>query len=105
MTEIAYAYASSTANNGQTMAGLSANTLFYNITTIVSMLLGRFGLAIPALALAARFGAQGPRPEHRGTLRVDTPSFMVVMVVTALAVTGLSFLPMLALGPIAEALR
>jgi len=103
LTEITYAYASSTANNGQTMAGLSANSVFYNATTIVAMLLGRFGLAIPALALAGRFGAQGPRPEHRGTLRVDTGSFMVVMVITAFVVTGLSFLPMLCLGPIAEA--
>jgi K+-transporting ATPase ATPase A chain len=105
LTEIAYAYASSTANNGQTMAGLSANSVFYNLTTMVAMLLGRFGLALPALALAGRFAAQKPRPDGPGTLPIDTPMFLVIMVVTAVVVTGLSFLPMLSLGPIAEAMR
>jgi K+-transporting ATPase ATPase A chain len=86
------------------MASLSANSAFYNLTTMAAMLLGRFGLAIAALALAGRFAAQGPRPDGHGTLPVDTWMFMVIIIVTALVVTGLSFLPILSLGPIAEAM-
>ncbi|MBC8135203.1 MAG: potassium-transporting ATPase subunit A, partial [Fibrella sp.] len=101
-SEIIYAYASATANNGQNMAGLSANTPFYNITTAIAMMIGRFGLAIPALALAGHLATQGRRPTTLGTLPTDTVQFAVVLLGTALIVGALSFFPALALGPIVE---
>jgi K+-transporting ATPase ATPase A chain len=69
------------------------------------MLLGRFGLTLPALALAGRFAAQRPRAEGSGTLPVETVMFLMIIVVTAIVLTGLLFLPLLSLGPIAEAMR
>ena len=64
MTEVLFAYASNMANNGMTMAGLNANSVFYNVTTVFAMLAGRFGLAALALALAGRFAAQGRRSNN-----------------------------------------
>lgn len=101
-TEIFYAYASAFANNGQNFAGLSANSVFYNLTTGAAMIVGRFGLAIPALALAGQFAAQGRRPATLGTLPTDGWEFGVLLVATALVVGGLSFFPALSLGAIAE---
>jgi K+-transporting ATPase ATPase A chain len=105
LTEIFYAYTSSFANNGQTFSGLSANAPFYNVTTAIVMLLGRFGLAIPALVLAQRFAAQPTRPSSRGTFATDTLLFGGVIVATAILVVALTYLPALALGPIVEHLR
>jgi K+-transporting ATPase ATPase A chain len=104
-TEVLFAYASSMANNGQNMAGLNANTVFYNLTTAVAMLVGRFGLAVLALALAGRFAAQRRWPTTSGTLPSDSTMFGVLVLGTVLLVGALSFLPALALGPIAEALQ
>jgi len=101
-TEILFAYASSIANNGQNMAGLNANTVFYNLTTIIAMLAGRYGLAALALALAGRFAAQRRVPMTAGTLPSDTPTFGVLVFGTILLVGALCFLPALALGPIVE---
>ena len=105
LTEIFYAYTSSFANNGQTFAGLSADSPFFNITTAIAMLLGRFGLAIPALILAQRFGAQPTRKESQGTFATDTMLFGGVIVGTAVLVVALTYLPALALGPIVEHLK
>jgi K+-transporting ATPase ATPase A chain len=104
LTEILFAFASSTANNGQTMAGLNANSTFYNVATAAAMMLGRFGLAVPALALAGRLAMQKRRAESAGALPVDTVMFAAVMVSTALIVGALTFFPALVLGPIAEQL-
>ena len=104
-TEILFAFTSCFANNGQTFGGLSANSVFYNVATAVVMMAGRFGLAVPALALAGRFAAQGRRPETAGTLPTDSILFAVVLVGTALIVGALTFFPALCLGPIAEQLR
>ena len=101
-TEILYAYTSAFANNGQNFAGLSANSVFYNLTTAMAMIVGRFGLAIPALALAGQFAAQGRRPVTLGTLPTDGWEFGVLLAATPLIVGGLSFFPVLALGAIAE---
>lgn len=101
-TEILFAYASTFANNGQTMAGLSANNIFYNTTTIVAMLVGRYGLAILALALAGRFAAVSKRPTSAGTMPSDSVLFGVMLAGTALLVGALNFLPSLVLGPILE---
>jgi potassium-transporting ATPase potassium-binding subunit len=101
-TEILYAYASCMANNGQTMAGLNANTGFYNVSTVIAMLAGRYGLAALALALAGRFAAQRRWTTTAGTLPNDTPIFGVVVLGATLLLGALSFLPALALGPLAE---
>jgi K+-transporting ATPase ATPase A chain len=101
-TEILFAYASCTANNGQSMAGLSANTPFYNLTTAVAMMVGRFGLALPALALAGRLARQGRRISTAGSLPDDSMLFGIVALGSALLIGGLNFLPALALGPIVE---
>lgn len=101
-TEIIYAYASAFANNGQNFAGLSANTPFYNATTMFAMMAGRFALATPALALAGAFAAQGRRPLTMGTLPTDSFAFGVIVIATALIVGGLSYFPALVLGPIIE---
>jgi len=93
------------ANNGQSMAGLSVNSVFYNSTTAIAMLVGRFALAALALALAGRFAAQGRRPTTAATLPSDTAAFCALVLGTIVLVGALSFLPALALGPIVEALR
>ena len=102
LTEIFYAYTSSFANNGQAFAGISANTPFYNTTTAIAMVLGRFGLAIPALALARLFALQPQRAATAGTLPTDTLLFATVVIGTAFIVVALTYLPALALGPIVE---
>ncbi len=102
LTEILFAYSSSLANNGQNFAGLSANTPFYNLTTSVAMLAGRFGLAALALAMAGSFAQQGRKAVTAGTLATDTPTFAVLLVAIILILAGLSYLPALALGPILE---
>jgi potassium-transporting ATPase potassium-binding subunit len=105
LTEILYAYTSSFTNNGQTFGGLSSNSLFYNGTTVIAMLLGRFGLAIPALAFASLFARQTNRPMTAGKLKTDSLLFASVIVGTALIVVALTYLPAVALGPIIEHLR
>jgi K+-transporting ATPase ATPase A chain len=102
LTEIVFAFASSLANNGQSFAGLSANTPFYNLTTALAMMVGRFGSAIPALALAGLFAAQPRRFGGEGAIRTDTVTFGALLLATALIVSGLSFFPALTLGPVLE---
>jgi potassium-transporting ATPase potassium-binding subunit len=104
LSEILVAYTTSMANNGQNFAGLYANTPFYNITTALAMMAGRFGLAIPALALAGRFTLQASKPVTAGTLPTDTPLFAGLTIATILVVGALSYLPVLALGPVVEQL-
>ncbi len=104
-TEVLFAYASAMANNGQTMAGLSANSVFYNATTAIAMLVGRFVMAALALSLAGRFAAQPRVPTTAGTLPSDSALFGTLVLGTIFLVGALAFLPALALGPIAEALR
>jgi K+-transporting ATPase ATPase A chain len=104
-TEIIFAYASCMANNGQTMAGLNVNSVFYNLTTAVAMIAGRYGLAVLALALAGRFAAQGRKQVTVGSLPCDTLTFGVLVFGSVILVGALCFLPALALGPIAEYLQ
>ena len=103
-TEILFAYTSCFANNGQNFAGLSANTPFYNLTTALPMMVGRFGLAIPALALADRFGRQRSTPSSSGTLPTHSFSFGVLLTTCLITMVALSYLPTLALGPVLERL-
>jgi K+-transporting ATPase ATPase A chain len=102
LSEILVAYTSSMANNGQNFAGLNANSAFYNISTALAMVAGRFGLAIPALALAGLFAQQGRKPIREGVILTDTPLFAVLVIGAALIVGALSYFPALALGPVVE---
>jgi potassium-transporting ATPase potassium-binding subunit len=104
-TEILCAYASCMANNGLSMSGLNANSVFYNLSTIVAMAAGRFGLAALALALAGRLARQIRRPTTIGSLPCDTATFCFLVLGAALLVGALCFLPALALGPVAEYLQ
>jgi K+-transporting ATPase ATPase A chain len=100
-TEILFAFASAFGNNGQNFAGLSANSPFYNVTTPVAMMLGRFALTIPALALAGSLARKVHR-RHEGALPTGTPLFGGVVLATAIVMGALTFLPALALGPLAD---
>jgi K+-transporting ATPase ATPase A chain len=103
-TEILFAYVSCLANNGQTFAGLSANTPFYNLTTALAMMAGRFALAIPALAFASLFARQRASPSSSGTLPTHSFLFGVLLTACLIIMVALSYLPALALGPILERL-
>jgi K+-transporting ATPase ATPase A chain len=105
LTEVVFAFASSFGNNGQAFAGLSANTPFYNITTAMAMMLGRFALVVPALCFAGLAAGQKNRPPTRGTLRTDSFTFGALLTAFLLIVTALSYLPVLTLGPVLEHLQ
>jgi K+-transporting ATPase ATPase A chain len=100
-----FAHASCVANNGMSMAGLSANAPFYNATLIVSMMAGRFALPIFALALAGSLAQQPTRSAHAGTVPSEGTTFVGVVVATSLLVGALTYFPVLALGPIVEHLE
>lgn len=101
-TEVLYAFTSATGNNGSAFAGLSANTMFYNLTLACSMLVGRFFMIVPALALAGALAAKKSIPPSSGTLPTTGGLFVGLVVGVILIVGGLTFFPALALGPIAE---
>lgn len=101
-SEVLYAYTSGTANNGSAFAGLSANTPWYNITIGLAMLMGRFMVIVPALAIAGSLAAKKTVPESSGTLPTTGPLFVGLLVGVILIVGGLTFFPALALGPIVE---
>jgi K+-transporting ATPase ATPase A chain len=103
-SEILFAYTSCFANNGQSFAGLSANTPFYNLTTVLAMMVGRFGLVIPALAFADLFGRQRSTPTSSGTLPTHSLVFGVLLTTCLIVMVALSYLPALALGPVLERL-
>ena len=102
LTEITYAFASGAHNNGSAFAGLSGNTAWYNTTLGLNMLVGRFALIIPALAIAGSLARKHPVPASAGTLRTDTPLFTGMLVLVTIIITGLTYFPVLALGPFAE---
>jgi K+-transporting ATPase ATPase A chain len=87
------------------MAELNANSVFYNVTTAIAMLAGRFGLAALALALAGRFAAQRRFATTAGALPSDSPLFGALVLGTIVILGALCYLPALALGPIAEAFQ
>jgi len=103
-TGILFAFTSCFANNGQSFASLNANTPFYNLTTALAMMVGRFGLAIPALALAALFGRQRNTPSTLGTLPTHSLVFGALLTTCLITMVALSYLPALALGPVLERL-
>ncbi|TPM32964.1 potassium-transporting ATPase subunit KdpA [Mesorhizobium sp. B2-3-5] len=101
-SEILYAYTSAAANNGSAFAGLNGNTPWYNITLGIGMLMGRFLVIIPALAIAGSLGAKKTVPASAGTFPTDSPLFVGLLVGVIVIVGGLTFFPALALGPIIE---
>ncbi|MET8468343.1 potassium-transporting ATPase subunit KdpA [Streptomyces sp. NPDC006422] len=103
-SEILYAYTSGANNNGSAFAGLSADTPWFNTTIGLAMLLGRFLPMVFVLALAGSLAEQTPVPATAGTLRTNKPLFSGLLVGTLLIITGLTYFPALALGPLAEGL-
>jgi potassium-transporting ATPase potassium-binding subunit len=102
LSQILYAYVSSTGNNGSAFAGLNPNTLWYNTTTAVAQLLGRFFMIIPVLAIAGSLAKKKIVPESAGTFPVTGGLFAGLLVSTILIVGALTFFPALSLGPILE---
>ncbi|MGR4881194.1 potassium-transporting ATPase subunit KdpA [Streptomyces sp. LARHCF249] len=103
-SEILYAYTSGANNNGSAFAGLNADTQWFNSTIGIAMLLGRFLPMVFVLALAGSLAGQKPVPATAGTLRTDKPLYAGLLVGTILIITGLTYFPALALGPLAEGL-
>jgi K+-transporting ATPase ATPase A chain len=101
-SEILYAFTSQTNNNGSAFAGLSGNNLFYNTTGALAMLIGRFLLAIPTLALAGSLAMKKKVPAGAGTLSTTSLLFIGWVIAVVLLVGALNFIPALALGPIVE---
>jgi K+-transporting ATPase ATPase A chain len=102
LSQILYAYTSSVGNNGSAFGGLSTNTLWYNTTLGTAMLLGRFFMIIPILAIAGNLAAKKHVPESLGTFPVTGPLFTVLLICVILIVGALTFFPALSLGPILE---
>ncbi|PSJ61965.1 potassium-transporting ATPase subunit KdpA [Pseudaminobacter soli (ex Li et al. 2025)] len=101
-SEILYAFTSATANNGSAFAGLNGNTPWFNLTIGMAMLMGRFLVIVPALAIAGSLAAKKTVPASAGTFPTDGGLFVGLLVGVILIVGGLTFLPALALGPIVE---
>ncbi len=102
LSEVLYAFSSASNNNGSAFAGLSANTLYYNTALALVMLIGRFGVILPILAVAGSLAQKKRTPITSGTLPTHTPLFVTLLIATILIVGALSYFPALALGPIAE---
>jgi len=102
LSELIYAYTSATGNNGSAFAGFNANTPWHNAFLGLAMILGRFGYILPILAIAGSLAAKTPAAATAGTFPTHGPVFVVLLIVTILIVGALTFLPVLALGPIAE---
>jgi K+-transporting ATPase ATPase A chain len=102
LSEILYAFTSTTANNGSAFAGLTGGTYYYNTTLGMAMLIGRFAMHVPMIALAGFLSERQPVPESAGTFPVTTPLFVGLLISVILIIGALTFFPALALGPIVE---
>jgi K+-transporting ATPase ATPase A chain len=102
LSQILYAYTSSVGNNGSAFGGLNSNTLWYNTSTAIAMLLGRFFVVIPILAIAGNLARKKMTPASLGTFPVTGPLFTILLICTILIVGALTFFPALSLGPILE---
>jgi K+-transporting ATPase ATPase A chain len=105
LSEVLYAFTSAANNNGSAFAGLSANTVWYNTALGLAMVFGRFVPIILVLALAGSLAGQGRRPESLGTLPTHKPQFVGLVVGVTIILVALTFLPALALGPLAEGIH
>ncbi len=104
LSEILYAFASMAGNNGSAFAGLNGNTMFYNLAGVVAMLVGRFGVILPALAIAGSMAPKRIAPPSPGTFPTDGALFVGLLLGVVVIVSGLTHFPALSLGPIMEQL-
>ena len=102
LSEIIYAFASAAGNNGSAFAGLNANTIFYNLTTSLAMLIGRFSTIVPALAIAGSLAGKKIVPSSVATFPTTSPLFIVMLVSVIIVVGALTFFPVFTLGPLLE---
>jgi len=102
LSEILYAFSSAAGNNGSAFGGITANTMFYNLMLGFGMLIGRFGIIAPVLAIAGNMAKKKITPASSGTFRTDNWLFVLLLSGIILIVGGLTFFPPLALGPIVE---
>jgi potassium-transporting ATPase potassium-binding subunit len=102
LSQVLYAYSSAVGNNGSAFAGINANTLWYNTSLAFAMLLGRFFMVIPVLAIAGSLAKKKTAPPSLGTFPVTGPLFTVLLISTIVIVGALTFFPALSLGPILE---
>ncbi|MEI7981406.1 MAG: potassium-transporting ATPase subunit KdpA, partial [Bacteroidota bacterium] len=102
LSEILYAFSSAAGNNGSAFAGLNTNTVFYNLTLGIAMLIGRFGVIIPVLAIAGNMAGKKITPLSAGTFRTDNGLFITLLIGVILIVGGLTHFPALSLGPIVD---
>lgn len=101
-SEILYAFSSTAGNNGSAFAGLNSNTVFYNITLGISMLIGRFGVIIPVMAISGNMASKKITPDSAGTFKTDNWLFIGLLIMVILIIGGLTFFPALSLGPIVD---
>jgi K+-transporting ATPase ATPase A chain len=104
-SEVLYAFSSAGNNNGSAFAGLTANEPFYNTALGLAMLVSRYWLMVPVLAIAGSLAHKKYTPPSAGTLPTHQPLFVVMLVCTVLLVGALTFVPALALGPVVEHLQ
>jgi K+-transporting ATPase ATPase A chain len=104
LSEIIYAFASASGNNGSAFAGLNANTIFYNLTTSLAMLVGRFSTIIPALAIAGALAGKKIVPASVATFPTTSILFIIMLVSVIVVVGALTFFPVFTLGPLLEQL-
>jgi K+-transporting ATPase ATPase A chain len=102
LSEILYAFSSAAGNNGSAFGGLNTNTVFYNLMMGFGMLIGRFGIIVPVMAIAGSMAKKKITPVSLGTFRTDNLLFVLLVISVILIVGGLTFFPPLALGPIVE---
>jgi len=102
LSEILYAFSSAAGNNGSAYGGLNTNTVFYNLMIGVGMIIGRFGVIVPVMAIAGSMAKKKITPVTLGTFRTDNSLFVILLLSVILIVGGLTFFPPLALGPIVE---
>jgi K+-transporting ATPase ATPase A chain len=102
LTEIMYAFSSAAGNNGSAFGGLNTNTVFYNVMLGIGMIIGRFGVIVPVMAIAGSMAKKNITPVSSGTFRTDNSLFVLLLISVILIVGGLTFFPPLALGPIVE---
>jgi potassium-transporting ATPase potassium-binding subunit len=102
LSQILYAFSSAAGNNGSAFAGLNANTVFYNLLLGLGMLIGRFGVIVPVLAISGRLVRKKRTPPSAGTFPTDSLLFAVLLIGVIVIVGGLTFFPALALGPVTE---
>jgi K+-transporting ATPase ATPase A chain len=102
LSEIIYAFASASGNNGSAFAGLNANTIFYNLTTSLAMLVGRFSTIIPALAIAGALAGKKIVPASVATFPTTSILFIIMLVSVIIVVGALTFFPVFTLGPLLE---